>query len=110
VIAGTLLPQLSRRDLRLLGKDGEEEEEDAELAHLRDLVREWRAEAARHGQPLKLPRMPFMLRNIWTGALVLFTLITLSTFFITTVTQVSLSCIQMLYEYILTYLHRPSLQ
>ena len=43
VIAGTILPSLARRDLRLLGKDGEEEEADAELAHLRSLVQEWRA-------------------------------------------------------------------
>ena len=88
VIAGTILPSLARRDLRLLGKDGEEEEADAELAHLRSLVQEWRAEAARQGQPLKLPSMPFMLRNIWTGAMILFACITFSTFFITTVNQV----------------------
>ena len=37
--------------------------------------------------PLKLPFMPFFLRNIWTGAMLLFAFITLSTFFITKVWQ-----------------------
>jgi solute carrier family 45 protein 1/2/4 len=63
-------------------------DEDAELTRLRNTVREWRAEAARMGKPLRLPVMPFLLRNIWTGALLLFTVITFSTFFITTVAQV----------------------
>ena len=62
--------------------------EDAELARLRDLVRQWKAESARQGKPLRLPVMPFLLRNIWTGAMLLFTLLTFSTFFITTVAQV----------------------
>ena len=68
--------------------------EDAELTRLRDLVRMWKAEAARQGRPLRLPVMPFLLRNIWTGAMLLFTLLTFSTFFITTVAQVRkiLSC------------------
>lgn len=63
-------------------------DEDAELTRLRNTVREWRADAARMGRPLRLPVMPFLLRNIWTGALLLFTLLTFSTFFITTVFQV----------------------
>ena len=87
MIAGTLLPQLARRDQRLLASE-EEESEDAELARIKNQLREWRAEAARKGKPLKLPAMPFMLRNIWCGAMVLFTLITFATFFITTVIQV----------------------
>ena len=48
---------------------------------------QWRAEAARKGRPLKLPRMPFMLRNIWTGAMLLFTVLTFSTFFIVNLAQ-----------------------
>ena len=88
VIAGTLLPQLANRDRRLLEHEGDEVE-DAELARLRITVREWRAEAARKGQPVKLPSMPFMLRNIWTGALVLFTVLMFSTFLVHTVVQVS---------------------
>lgn len=87
VIAGTLLPHLSRRDTRLLAHAGDEDE-DTELTRLKLLVREWRAEAARKGKPLRLPFMPFFLRNIWTGALLLFTVITFSTFFITKVWQV----------------------
>lgn len=86
VIAGTLLPNLARRDQRLLAYDGDEEE-DAELTRLRNTVQEWRADAARKGKPLKLPSMPFMLRNIWSGALVLFTVLTFSTFFINTLFQ-----------------------
>jgi len=67
---------------------------------IREMVREWKAEAARHGRPLRLPTsrfyfgtalttVPFMLRNIWTAGLVLFGLIMGSTFFITKVWQVS---------------------
>lgn len=88
VVAGATLPYLARRDTRLLAHEGDEDE-DAELARLRNTVREWRAEAARRGRPLKLPLMPFFLRNIWTGAMVLFALITFSTFFISKVWQVS---------------------
>jgi hypothetical protein len=62
--------------------------EDAEMTRLRILVRRWKAEATRKGKPLRLPVMPFLLRNIWTGALLLFSLLTFSTFFITTVAQV----------------------
>ncbi|KAI0353572.1 MFS general substrate transporter [Trametes cingulata] len=86
VAAGTLLPHLTRRDTRLLAHEGDEDE-DTELARLRAQVREWRAEAARHGKPLRLPLMPFFLRNIWTGALLLFTFLTLMTFFVTKVWQ-----------------------
>lgn len=86
-IAGTLLPQLAKRDSRLLASD-EDDEDDDELVRLRATVREWRSEAARNGKPLKLPRMPFMLRNIWTAGMLLFFFFSLSTFFISTVTQV----------------------
>jgi solute carrier family 45, member 1/2/4 len=70
----------------LLAFDGEDE--DAELARLQDIVHQWRAEAARRGKPLRVPAMPLTLRNIWTGALLLFSVITFSTFFISTVTEV----------------------
>ncbi|EIN10403.1 MFS general substrate transporter [Punctularia strigosozonata HHB-11173 SS5] len=86
VVAGTILPLLARRDARLLGTP-DDEDEDAELARLRNQVMEWKAEAASQGRPLKLPMMPFLLRNIWMGALVLFTVLTFSTFFISTVYQ-----------------------
>ncbi|TCD70851.1 hypothetical protein EIP91_001542 [Steccherinum ochraceum] len=86
VVAGTLLPHFAQRDAVLL-KHEEDEDEDGELTRLKNTVREWRAEAARRGQPLKLPFMPFLLRNIWTGALILFAVITFSTFFITKVWQ-----------------------
>ncbi|EKM59137.1 uncharacterized protein PHACADRAFT_86979 [Phanerochaete carnosa HHB-10118-sp] len=86
VIAGILLPRLSQRDSRLLAHEGDEDE-DAEFSRLRATVQQWRAEAARQGMPLKLPFMPFFLRNIWMGAMLLFAAITFSTFFITKVWQ-----------------------
>jgi solute carrier family 45 protein 1/2/4 len=115
IVAGTLLPYLAARDRRLLkptneknvsqiDEDDPDEEEDAEMDKIREMVREWKAEAARHGRPLKLPTskyrplplgesmlisVPFMLRNIWTAGLLLFALIMGSTFFITKVWQVS---------------------
>ncbi|EJD01423.1 MFS general substrate transporter [Fomitiporia mediterranea MF3/22] len=82
VIAGILLPHLARRDQRLLGRDGDEE--GTELNRIRDMVQKWRVEAASQGKPLKLPSMPFMLRNIWTAGMLLFTVLTFSTFFIST--------------------------
>lgn len=89
VAAGTVLPYLARRDVRLLAQsDDEDEDEDAELTRLRDTVRRWQVEAARKGKPLRLPIMPFLLRNIWMGAMLLFSFITASTFFITQVWQV----------------------
>ncbi len=86
--AGTILPYLARRDVRLLAQNDDDEDEDAELTRLRDTVRQWQAEATRKGKPLRLPIMPFLLRNIWMGALLLFSLITASTFFVTKVWQV----------------------
>ena len=70
----------------MLAHEGDEDE-DAEFARLKATVQQWRAEAAQQGMPLKLPFMPFFLRNIWTGAMLLFAFITLSTFFITKVWQ-----------------------
>ncbi|KZT74302.1 MFS general substrate transporter [Daedalea quercina L-15889] len=87
VVAGATLPRLARRDTRLLAHEGDNADDDAELARLRTTVMEWRADAARKGQPLRLPWMPFFLRNIWAGAMILFALITFSTFFVTKVWQ-----------------------
>jgi len=39
------------------------------------MVRRWRAEALREGKELDLPRMPFMLRNIWTAAILWFAIL-----------------------------------
>ncbi|KAF9268105.1 MFS general substrate transporter [Marasmius fiardii PR-910] len=86
VVAGTILPHLANRDRRLMGHKTDVDEE-AEIDRLRNTVRQWRAEAAQKGKPLKLPVMPFLLRNIWTGALLLFSLLTFSTLFIQTVAQ-----------------------
>lgn len=85
VLAGTVLPHLATRDRRILARY-ESETQDEELNYLRKLVREWRAESASKG-PLRLPMMPFLLRNIWMGAMLLFSFLSFSTFFITTVAQ-----------------------
>jgi solute carrier family 45 protein 1/2/4 len=90
VAAGIVLPHLARRDVRLLAQS-DDEDEDAELARLRDTVRQWQVEAARKVKPLRLPIMPFLLRNIWMGAMLLFSLLTASTFFITRVWQAILA-------------------
>lgn len=69
IIAGTLLPYLAARDRRLLKptseklRDGEieienedeEDEEHVEMERIREMVQQWKAEAAREGRPLKLP-------------------------------------------------------
>ncbi|KAF5387983.1 hypothetical protein D9615_000522 [Tricholomella constricta] len=89
VVTGSILPHLANRDRRLLAST-EDVDEDAEMARLRHTVREWRADAVRQGKPLRLPIMPFLLRNIWTGALILFSVLTFSTFFITTVVQATI--------------------
>ncbi|EMD40799.1 hypothetical protein CERSUDRAFT_45210 [Gelatoporia subvermispora B] len=89
VAAGALLPRLTRRDTRLLAHEGDEDE-DAEMTRLRAQVLQWRANAARQGRPLQLPYMPFFLRNIWTAALIWFTILTFSTFFITKVWQATI--------------------
>ncbi|TFK29392.1 MFS general substrate transporter [Coprinopsis marcescibilis] len=86
VIAGMVLPHVATRDRRLLAARTHDSA-DEELNALRKMVRQWRVEAARQGKPLRLPVMPFLLRNIWTAALLFFTVLTFSTFFITTVRQ-----------------------
>ena len=92
VAAGTILPHLAARDRRLMG-DKVDLDETAEISRLRATVRQWRIEAARQGKALQLPVMPFLLRNIWTGALVFFSLLMFSTFFISTVFQARLPLI-----------------
>jgi len=89
VMAGALLPYLSRRDTRLLRVQDEDEEE--ETIRLRGLIYKWRAEAAKKGKKMRLPTLPVLYRTIWIGALVLFTVLTMSTFFITSTIGVSAS-------------------
>ncbi|KAF6762339.1 hypothetical protein DFP72DRAFT_987640 [Ephemerocybe angulata] len=89
VVAGTVLPHLATRDRRILARY-ENETKDEELNYLRKLVREWRVDAAAQGRPLRLPMMPFLLRNIWSGAMLLFSILSFSTFFISTVTQATI--------------------
>lgn len=80
-VAGIVLPSLASRNRHLLAHD-EDVDEDAELSRLRETVKQWRIEAAHNGKPLRLPYMPFLLRNIWSFSLLLFSLLTWSTFFI----------------------------
>ncbi|GHJ86937.1 hypothetical protein NliqN6_3339 [Naganishia liquefaciens] len=95
IVAGTILPYLAARDHRLLkpesekndGDSDDEDEEDRELVRIQEMVREWKAEAAREGRPLRLPTMPFMLRNIWTSSQLLFGCLMFTTFFINRVWQ-----------------------
>jgi solute carrier family 45, member 1/2/4 len=68
----------------------EDVDEEAEYARIQQQVRQWKAEAEVTGKPFKLPRMPLLLRDIWMGALLLFTILAFSTFFINTVAGVSL--------------------
>lgn len=86
VIAGTVLPYLAERDRRLLAPDsnGEEDEDDfveteqeQEFRKIKKMVEGWKLEAKLDPQnkPVRLPTMPFMLRNIWTSALVLFSVL-----------------------------------
>jgi solute carrier family 45 protein 1/2/4 len=105
VVAGIVLPYLARRDVRLLASS-DDEDEDAELARLQDTVRQWQAEAVRKGKPLRLPIMPFLLRNIWMGSMLLFSFITASTFFVTKVWQVRFRLLTVLRKQSLT-LCRP---
>ena len=87
VMAGALLPYLSRRDKRLLRVQDEDEEE--ETIRLRGLIHEWRAQAAKKGEKMKLPTLPVLYRTIWIGALLLFTVLTTMTFFVTSTIGVS---------------------
>jgi len=87
--AGALLPYLSRRDTRLLRVQDEDEEE--ETTRLRELIYEWRADAAKKGKTMRLPTLPVLYRTIWIGALLLFTILTMSTFFVTSALGVSIS-------------------
>jgi len=86
VVAGVILPHLVSRDRRLMAHRTDVDQ-NAEISRLRETVREWRVEAARHGRPLRLPVMPLLLRNIWTGAMLFFSLLMFSTFFVSTVFQ-----------------------
>lgn len=90
VVAGSLLPELTKRDERLLEPD-EHEDEEVEVARIQRTVMRWKAEARSRGKSLRLPRMPLTLRDVWSFALVLYGVISLCTFFIVTVTQVESS-------------------
>jgi solute carrier family 45 protein 1/2/4 len=89
IVAGTVIPQLAIRDRRLMAHKSDLDQ-DAEISRIRATVRQWRVEAAQKGEPLQLPVMPFLLRNIWTAALVMFALLSFSTFFISTVVQATI--------------------
>lgn len=89
-IAGTVLPQLTRRDPRLLDVFEHTSEENEYLYVQRTLVG-WKEEAIANGKRFKLPSMPYTLRDIWCFALILYGIISLCTFFIYTVSEVRMA-------------------
>lgn len=91
VVAGSLLPELTKRDERLLDGD-KQEDEDMEFSRIQRTVLELKAEARSRGKSAKLPRMPLTLRGMWSFAMVLYGVISLCTFFISTVAQVRVFC------------------
>ncbi|KIO12686.1 hypothetical protein M404DRAFT_123851 [Pisolithus tinctorius Marx 270] len=88
VVAGVILPRLTRRDSRLLPEDGDDDASRTE--RLRVLLNHWREEAVQKGKQFKLPRMPLLLRDIWVGAMLLFAVLMFSTFWISTVNQATM--------------------
>ncbi|OJA13849.1 hypothetical protein AZE42_00501, partial [Rhizopogon vesiculosus] len=84
VLAGGALPIFARRDRRLLPVEGDDE--DAQIERFRGRLHLWRQEGI-----TQLPRMPWLLRDIWTAAMLLFTVLTFSTFWISTVTQATVA-------------------
>jgi solute carrier family 45 protein 1/2/4 len=84
VLAGGVLPVFARRDRRLLPVEGDDE--DAQIERFRSRLHLWRQEGI-----TKLPKMPWLLRDIWTAAMILFTLLTFSTFWISTVKQATVA-------------------
>ncbi|KIJ56704.1 hypothetical protein M422DRAFT_57368 [Sphaerobolus stellatus SS14] len=86
VVAGTLLPHLSKRDERLLDPEYPETD-DEKFARIETTILAWKIESEARGQSLKLPRMPVALRDVWCFALVFFALISGWTFFINTVAE-----------------------
>jgi hypothetical protein len=72
-VAGTILPYLSARDHRLLkpesekddGDSDDDDEQDRELVRIQEMVREWKAEAAREGRPLRLPTSKHRNYDLW---------------------------------------------
>ncbi|TXT11019.1 hypothetical protein VHUM_01770 [Vanrija humicola] len=110
IIAGTVLPWFSERDPRLIGTtyDADSADEDetldsefarerahqAEIGPVREEVRQWKLEGLKlprsewHSpKPTLLTSVPFLLRDIWTWALVLFFVLMMGTFAVRKVWQ-----------------------
>jgi solute carrier family 45 protein 1/2/4 len=87
VVAGTLLPQLTKRDPRLLQSPPGEAEE-TEFTRIQETITRWKKEAVSRKKKLVLPQMPVVLRDVWSFGLILYGVITLATFFINTVVTV----------------------
>ncbi|KAI6003738.1 MFS general substrate transporter [Pisolithus albus] len=85
VIAGVVLPRLTLRDSRLLCQDGDDHASRTE--RLRRMLKHRQEEAVQRGKKFKVPRMPLLLRDIWVGAMLLFSALMFSTFWISTVNQ-----------------------
>ncbi|KAI6034373.1 MFS general substrate transporter [Pisolithus microcarpus] len=80
-----VLPRLTLRDSRLLSQDGDDDASRTE--RLRLMLKHRQEEAVQRGKKFKVPRMPLLLRDIWVGAMLLFSVLMFSTFWISTVNQ-----------------------
>lgn len=87
--AGAVLPQLTNRNPRLLDAS-EDVNEEAEYLRVQRTLSDWKGEAEARGKSFELPTLPYTLRDVWCFALVLYGIISLWTFFINTVTMVSM--------------------
>lgn len=83
VIAGVVLPTLTRRDPRLLPEEGDDEQ--THIQRLRLNLHRWREEARASGKSVQFPRRPLLLKDIWMGAMLFFTILMFSSFWISTV-------------------------
>lgn len=84
VVAGVVLPNLARRDPSLLPEEGDDEQ--AHIQRLRLNLHIWREEALASGKSVQFPRRPILLREIWMGAMLLFSILMFSSFWISTIT------------------------
>lgn len=89
-VAGAVLPQLTNRNPRLLDAS-EDVNEETEYLRVQRTLADWKGEAEARGKSLELPTMPYTLRDVWCFALILYGIISLWTFFINTVIEVSIS-------------------
>ncbi|KAH7887635.1 hypothetical protein F5I97DRAFT_1861745 [Phlebopus sp. FC_14] len=84
IIAGVVLPSLAQRN-PVLPEPGDNESTHVE--RLRLTLRRWHEEGFATHKLHRLPHRSLLLRDIWTGAMLLFTVLMFSSFWISTVAQ-----------------------